>query len=325
MQTTDLCRLLGVRLPIVQAPIGSASTPELAAAVSNAGGLGMLALTWTSPREAAERVQRTRELTSGSVGVNLCLDFPIARQLDAALEGGIGIVSTFWGDPASVHDRVRSAGAIHLHTVGSPQEARAAVDRGVDVIVAQGWEAGGHVWGQIATLPLVPQVVDAVNPTPVIAAGGITDGRGIAAALALGAQAAWLGTRFLACVEANTHSRYRARLAEATATDTVYTTCFDGGWPHAPHRVLYNSTYQAWDHAGTPPAPNRPGETDVIAHDPNGTAYRRYDDLMPLANLTGDVDEMALYAGQGVGLIHNTQTAEQIMADLVTQTERASR
>ena len=323
MRATELCGRLGVRLPIVQAPIGSASTPELAAAVANAGGLGMLALTWVSARDAAARVNRVHELTSEPVGANFCLDFPIAARLDAVLEAGVRIVSTFWGDPGIVHERIRSAGALHLHTVGSAEEARASVDQGVDVLVAQGWEAGGHVWGQIATMPLVPTVVDAVNPVPVIAAGGIGDGRGIAAVLALGAQAAWMGTRFLASTEANTHTRYRASLARAMATDTVYTTCFDGGWPHAPHRVLRNATYQAWAQAGSPLAPNRPGEADPIARDPSGATYHRYDDLMPLASLDGEVEDMALYAGQSVGLVHGTQPAAEIIAQLVDEADRA--
>jgi nitronate monooxygenase len=324
MRTTQLCGRLGVRLPIVQGPIGSASRPELAAAVANAGGLGTLALTWTTAPTAAARGRRVRELTTEPIAVKFSLHFPIEAQLDAALDQGVRIVSTLWGDPGLVHERIHAAGALHLHTVGCVQEARTAVDSGADVVVAQGWEAGGHVWGHIATLPLVPQVVDAVSPVPVIAAGGIADGRGVTAVLALGAQAAWLGTRFIASLEANTHARYRARILQATATDAVYTTCFDGGWPNAPHRVLRNRTYEAWNQAGSPQAPNRPGEADLVAHDPSGTTYHRYDDLMPLANLRGDVEDMALYAGQSVGLVHTIQPAAEIIAQLVAEAERAT-
>lgn len=323
MLSTGLCRRLGVRLPIVQAPIGSATTPELAAAVSNAGALGTLALTWTPPAAAARRIGRTQQLTSAPFGINLVLAFPIDAQLDAALECGVRIVSTFWGDPAPVHARIASAGALHLHTVGSAAEARAAVDAGVDVIVAQGWEAGGHVWGEVATLPLVPAVVDAVTPTPVIAAGGIADGRGVAAALVLGAQAAWLGTRFVACTEADTHAHYRDRVVAGSASDTAHTMCFDGGWPDAAHRVLRNRTLEDWERAGRPPAPQRPGEDDVVAHDSRGTAARRYLMAMPTRAHEGAVEDMALYAGQSVGLVDEVRSAADVVATLAAEAELA--
>jgi NAD(P)H-dependent flavin oxidoreductase YrpB (nitropropane dioxygenase family) len=296
--TTPLCALLGIEVPVVQAPIGSATTPALAAAVSEAGALGTLSITWVEPSRAASLVTRTRELTDKPFAVNVSLDFAVEAQVDAALEAGARIVSTFWGEAASLHPAIADAGALHLHTVRSPEEARAAVDAGADVVVAQGWEAGGHVWGEVASLPLVPAVVDAVAPVPVIAAGGIGDGRGLAAVLALGAQAAWLGTRFLTATEANTHELYRDRVVSATVTDTAYTGCFNGGWPDAPHRVLRNATLDAWEQAGRPAAPDRPGEGEVVARDPRGGDVPRYFDLMPWRGLEGDVAEMALYAGQ---------------------------
>src|SRR5262249_37713043 len=162
---TALCKLLGIDVPIIQAPMGGAVGPAIAAAVSNAGALGMLVL-WRAD----------------------------------------------WRDPAALVPRAKAANAIVLHTVGTAEAARRAVDCGVDVVVAQGWEAGGHVRGTVAPLPLVPAVVDAVSPTPVVAAGGIADGRGLAAVLALGASGAWIGTRFLASNEAAIHPRYRERL-----------------------------------------------------------------------------------------------------------------
>src|SRR5204862_1663663 len=123
------------------------------------------------------------------------------------------------------------------------------VAAGGDIVVAQGWEAGGHVWGRVATMPLVPRVVDAVRPTPVVAAGGIADGRGVAAALVLGAAGAWLGTRFLASEEIFIHPDYRERVLRAAETDTSYTTLFDVGWEDAPHRTLRNRTLEAWEAA----------------------------------------------------------------------------
>jgi NAD(P)H-dependent flavin oxidoreductase YrpB (nitropropane dioxygenase family) len=315
---TPVCERLGVRFPVVQAPIGSSATPELAAAVANAGALGMLGLTWTEPAGVVRLVRRTREATDGAFGVNFGLAFPIRAQLRAALDEDVRIISTFWGDPEPVRDLIAGSGAIHLHTVRSPQEARSAVQVGVDIVVAQGWEAGGHVWGEVASLPLIPAVVDAVTPVPVIAAGGIADGRGLAAALMLGAQAVWVGTRFLTAEEASTHPSYRARVAAAEVTDTTHTMCFDGGWPDAPHRVLRNATLQAWEEAGRPSSPMRPGEGAVVAQDERGRRFLRYDDVMPLADLEGDLDEMALYAGQSAGLVHQVQPAADIVGDLIS-------
>jgi len=319
---TPLCDRLGIQLPIVQAPIGSAATPELAAAVANAGGLGMLALTWMTPQEAVDRIRRIRRLTDRPFGVNLVLAFPIDDLLAACLHEGVPVISTFWGDPATVTKRVHTAGALHLHTVGTAEEARRAVDAGVDVVVAQGWEAGGHVWGQVATMALVPAVVDAVQPVPVIAAGGIGDGRGLAAVLALGAQAGWLGTRFLTATEAATHDLYRHRVLAAAPEDAVYTRCFDGGWPDSPHRAIRNSTIGAWEAASCPPAPGRPGEGTVVATDRHGRPQLRYGDMIPMPGMTGELEAMALYAGQFVGLIHEIAPAARIVAAVATQAAR---
>ncbi|ROO84747.1 nitronate monooxygenase [Actinocorallia herbida] len=321
---TPVCRMLGMRSPVVQAPIGSASTPELAAAVARAGGLGTLALTWAPAAEVGPRVARTLALSDGApIAVNLVLAFPVADRLAECLDAGARIVSTFWGDPAPLNPRIKAAGAVHLHTVGSAAEAVAAADSGVDVIIAQGAEAGGHVWGKVPTMALVPAVVDALaGRAPVIAAGGIADGRGLAAALALGAQAAWMGTRFLASHEAATHDEYRRQVLAASETASTYTLAFDGGWPAAPHRALHNSTLDAWTTAGRPPAPNRPGEGDVLAHDPSGRPHLRYADTIPLPTMNGDLEAMALYAGTSAALVHEVLPAPQIITDTVHQARR---
>ncbi len=225
--------------------------------------------------------------------------------------------------PGARADRPPAAGAMHLHTVGSAAEARRAVEAGVDVVVAQGWEAGGHVWDQLATLPLVPAVVDAAAQVPVIAAGGVADGRGLAAVLMLGAQAVWMGSRFVAAEEAFTHDEYRRRVVDAHGEDAVHTLCFDGAWSHAAHRVVRNSTLAAWQAAGGPPAPNRPGEGGVVAVDAAGREHLRYEDLMPLPGLTGDLEAMALYAGQSAGLIHDVMPAADIIRRTVAEAEAA--
>src|SRR5437016_6394583 len=205
---TALCTRLGIEVPIIQAPMGGAVGPSLAAAVCNAGGLGMLVL-WRADAETMRRqIRETRALTSRPFGVNLNLDFPQEERLAVCLEERVPVISFFWRDPSPLISRAKAGGAAVLHSVGSVAEARRAVDAGVDVIVAQGWEAGGHVRGTVATMPLVPAVVDAVSPAPVVAAGGIADGRGLAAALALGAAGVW----FLASNEAAIHPRYRERI-----------------------------------------------------------------------------------------------------------------
>ena len=255
---TPLVSLLGIDLPIIQAPIGSAVSPELVAAVSNAGGLGMLALSWKSLADARQEIQITKSLTSKPFGVNLVLAWDQHERLDLCLELGVKIISFSWGDPTSYLSRLHRATAICLQTVGSGEEARRVVDVGVHVLVAQGWEAGGHVYSGVSTMALLPRVVDSAQNVPVVAAGGIADGRGIAAALALGASGVWLGTRFLASEEARTHKVYREQLLAASETQTAYVSLFDGGWENAPHRVIRNSTIVNSERAGKPPHGSRP-------------------------------------------------------------------
>jgi nitronate monooxygenase len=313
--STPVCELLGIEQPIVQAPM--AAIPPLAAAVSNAGALGMVTLTWSE--DAGAVVRETAALTTRPFGGNLVLAEDQHQRLDQALEAGLRIVSFMWGDPGDYVKRVHEAGGIVLHTVGTAEEARRAVASGVDVIVAQGWEAGGHVWGTVATLPLVPAVVDAVAPVPVIAAGGIGDGRGVAAVLALGAQAAWLGTRFLLAEEMPIHEDYRRRLIAAAETDAQwYPNLYEAGWPDAPHRALRNSTAGTWEAAGRPALAQRPGQGDVIAHFASGEAIVRYEPAPPMSGTTGDIEALSMWAGQDVALMKQRQPAADIVAELTS-------
>jgi nitronate monooxygenase len=314
--TTPLCELLGIERPIVQAPMSD--IVPLAAAVSNAGALGMVTLTWSA--DTAAVVRAVAGLTSRPFGGNFVLTSDHHRRLDQALEAGLRIVSFFMGDPAGYVEQVHDAGGIVLHTVGTAEEARRAVAAGVDVIVAQGWEAGGHVWGTIATLPLIPAAVDAVAPVPVIAAGGIGDGRGVAAVLALGAQAAWLGTRFLLAEEMPIHEDYRRRLIAAAETDPMlYPNLYSAGWPDSPHRALRNSTGDAWEAAGRPPLAQRPGVGDVIAHLASGEAVVRYEPAPPMAGTTGEIEALSMWAGQSVALMKQRQPAADIVAELTAR------
>lgn len=300
--------------------------PTLAAAVSNAGGLGMLAPWAEEIDDLRRQIHETRALTTRPFGVNLNPEFPQEERLEACLQEGVSILSFFWRMSAVLIARAKAEGATVLQTVASSKAAREAVRLGADIVVAQGWEAGGHVRGSVASLPLVPAVVDAVAPVPVMAAGGIADGRGLAAALALGASAAWIGTRFLASEEAVIHSDYRERLFGATEDATIYLQdLFYVGWPDAPHRILYNATVGEWDAAGRPPIGQRSGEGEVIARSQSFGPVVRYQSDTPAADMEGDIEAMALYAGQGVGLVRKPQPAGDIVREIAAEAREVLR
>ena len=317
---TPVCDLLGIEVPIVQAPIGPLVGPELVAAVSNAGGLGMLSGLAVAEDRLGELIDRTRELTEAPFGVNFILARSRDRAIRIALEHGVPVVSLFWGEPDEHVPAIHEAGALVMHTVGSPEQARRAVAAGVDIIVAQGWEAGGHVWDGVATMALIPSVVDAVAPVPVIAAGGIADGRGLAAVLVLGAQAAWLGTRFVATDESRAHPRYKRAVLEAGVDATIHQRdLFDIGWEDAPHRVLRNSTVAAWEEAGSPAKGGRPGQGETVARTADGREVPRYSAALPVAGMEGDVEAMALYAGQSAGLVGEIRPAAAVIDALASE------
>ena len=318
---TSVTRILGIEHPVIQAPIGGVSVPALAGAVSNAGGLGMMAVGFLSPDEIRTAVAELRALTDRPFGINLVIDEPQEARLEAALEAGAPIVSFFWGDPAPYLDTVHQAGALAMLTLGSAEEARRAVDQGVDVVVAQGWEAGGHVWGEVSTLVLVPAVVDAVPGTPVVAAGGIADGRGLAAVLALGAGAAWMGTRFLLSEEAPAHPIWKEMAIAAPETATFHGKLFDIGWEDAAHRVLWNSTVDTWIAAGRPASGGRPGEGEVLARRADGREVVRYSSMSPRDTLEGEIEALSLWAGQGVGLVREILPAGEIVRRTVAEAE----
>jgi nitronate monooxygenase len=273
---TPLTRRLGIDVPVVQAPIGRLSGPALAAAVSNAGGLGMLGVSYLSADDLRRSIHSTRELTGRPFGVNMLLHWDQRERLSICLEEGVRVISYFWSSLPLERPYIEdphSNAALVMHTIGSADEARRAVETGVDVVVAQGSDAGGHVWGSVGTMSLIPAVVDAVGLVPVVAAGGIGDGRGLAAALVLGAQAGWMGTRFVATDEALTHPEYRDRIVAATEADAVWSTgVFDLGFPAAV-RTLDNSTLRSWRAAGGPDPGDRPDEGEVVAHRGGSRSY----------------------------------------------------
>ena len=321
--SNQLCDLLGMRHPVIQAAIGHLTCPALAAAVTEAGGLGTIAFTGRGPEGVRDLIAAARSLTAGPFVANFLLPYDVEAEFEAALDAGVPVVSLFWGDPAPYVPRVRAAGAKFLVTVGSVDEAKAAADAGADAVVAEGWEAGGHGRGTVATLALVPAVADAIGPVPVIAAGGIADGRDLAAVLALGAQAALVGTTFWAADEAFIAPDYRARVLAAGTSDTCIGTLYDGGWPDAPGRTLVNSTFRAWRAAGEPPPGRRQGEGEVIVRSEDGGEVRRYDAKSAHGGRTGNIEAMPLWAGQGVGLVSRTEPAAAIVHRLVAEAAAA--
>lgn len=324
MISTRLTRMLDIRHPVVLAPLGGVGRAELVAAVCNAGGLGILGMNRMSPEFIREQIRRTRSLTSRPFGVNFvppCAPPPgVESQLAVCLEERISLLSLFWCDAAPFLERCHAAGIVVMLAVGSADEARRAAESGVDIIVAQGTEAGGHVRDEVGLFPLLPTVVDAVAPTPVLAAGGIVNGRGLVAALALGAEGVMMGTRFVASEECEAHPDYKQRLVGGRETDTVRGETFHIGWPpHSPHRALRNAIT---DGVASPPGPIarfRLQEGDQAVEVPP------FSIIPPTINTEGQTELMCNYAGQGVGLIHDILPAATIVEQIAGEAEDTMR
>ncbi|WP_425039313.1 NAD(P)H-dependent flavin oxidoreductase [Primorskyibacter sp. S187A] len=311
-----LWEVLGIEKPILSAPMAGAAGPDLVAAVCNAGGYGVIPLWGKSKEQVGAGIDELRELTDRNFAVNLNLSFPYEDQLEMCIAKGVHGVSLFWGMEPSAIERAKAGGLTVLSSVGTAEEARTAANAGADVIVAQGWEAGGHVWGKVSTFALVPAVVDAVD-VPVVAAGGIADGRGMAAAMMLGASGVWIGTRFLASSEATIHDVYRNRILQASEADTQWAhNLYDVAWPDAPHRALTNSTSQDWIDKGCSAPGKRPNEGEQIGQRPNGDPVVRYQSYTPLPETSGDVEAMSLWSGQGVSLVREIKSAVDIVDEI---------
>ena len=291
----------------MQAPVAGAATARLACEVSRAGGLGSLGASWTELGVLREQIQSIGRITDRPFCVNLVLDFEQDERLEVAVEERAPIVSFSFGLRPELIARAQAGGARVLVQVGSRDAARAAVDAGADAVIVQGVEAGGHLHGVVGLLPLLAEVQRAVS-LPVLAAGGIGDPASARAVRAAGAAAVVMGTRFVASDESDAHPRYKARLLQAEARDTALTELFDVGWPASPHRVLRNTTYEAWEAAGSPMSGERPGEGEEVV-----SGIPRYAANLPLAGMEGDVEAMAMYAGQSVGSITEVEPAAAIV------------
>lgn len=319
-----LMSLFSLKYPIFEAPHGLATGADLAIAVSNTGAMGALALTGRSAADARTLVSKVRAATKGAFFVNFILREDPA-SLGVALDAGAPLVQFSWGMPAKeVVSAVRGAGAKMGVQITSAESARAALDLGAEYLVCQGTEAGGHVQANRGLYETLPEVLREAREVPVIAAGGIGNGQGIRKALKAGASAAMLGTRFVATAETNAHPAYTRALLAAHAKDTVLTTCFQGGWPNAPHRALRNRTFVMWDAAGCPPVGRRPGEGDVLATRTDGTQILRYQTASYDRDLQGQVEECSLYAGLGVDFVKDLPPVAELIERLWRECQSAS-
>ncbi|UGS33860.1 NAD(P)H-dependent flavin oxidoreductase [Capillimicrobium parvum] len=304
-----LRRLLGCRVPIQQAGFGSSLNVDLVAAVAGAGAIGTVGAALASPAELEAALGEIRRRTDdGAVAVNFVEPFFDRAAHGAVLEvaaAGADLVEFFYGDPdAALIEAIHRGGARAGWQVGSVDEALAAAGCGVDVVAVQGIEAGGHVRATAGLLPMLAAVLDRVE-VPVMAAGGIASPRAMAAALAAGAAGVRMGTRFVACAEADFHAGYKAALVAAGHGDTVYTAAFRELWPGAPHRVLRSAIAAAEAN----PAP-------VVATMSAGAEridVPRFAGFAPVADADGDVAAMALFAGEGVGDIDDVPPAAEIV------------
>uniref|UniRef100_A0A5B7BKW0 Putative nitronate monooxygenase n=1 Tax=Davidia involucrata TaxID=16924 RepID=A0A5B7BKW0_DAVIN len=313
--------ILGFEYGIVQAPLGpDISCPELVAAVANAGGLGLLrAPDGESPDHLRELIRKTRTLTDKQFGVGVILAFPHRENIKAILDERVAVLQVSWGEiTEELISEAHQAGVKVVPQVGSFEEAKKAVNVGVDALIVQGLEAGGHVISKDGLITLLPRVVDLVGDRdiPVIASGGIVDERGYVAALALGAQGVCLGTRFLATEESYAHPTYKRKLVELDKTE--YTNVFGRArWPGAPQRVLQTPFFNDWKNL---PSHENENNQPVIGHSTIHSMekeIRRFAGTVPNVTTTGDIESMVMYAGQGVGLIKEILPAGEVVKRLV--------
>jgi enoyl-[acyl-carrier protein] reductase II len=315
---TPLCDLLGIRYPICQAGMGWVARSTLAAAVSEAGGLGVIAAAHGSPADLREEIRRVRDRTDRPFGVDIL--FATVRTggdesdrftdavkgwIDVTLEERVPVVIAGLGSPGPVVGQVHAQGGKVMALCGNVKQARDHAASGVDVVIAQGHEAGGHT-GRVGGLVLVPAVVDAIAPLPVLAAGGVADGRGIVAALALGAAGVWIGTRFIATAEAHGHDNYKNRIVAIDDEGTVVTRAASG----KPCRLIRNGFTREWEK-----------RQDEIQ--PFPVQFERVGrPFAVLAREQGDIEHGSAACGQSAALIHEVVPVRDVIARLVEEAGR---
>jgi nitronate monooxygenase len=313
---TAFTELLGCSVPIQEAGMGGFTSPELPVAVAEAGGLGMIGAVMVPADALSELLDAIAAQTDKPVGVNFLMPF-LDREAVEVAAAKAPLVEFFYDEPdRSLVDAVHAGGALAAWQVGSEREALAAAESGCDLIVAQGIEAGGHVRGKLGLLPLLGRVLEAVE-APVVAAGGIGTATAMAAALAAGADAVRVGTRFVAAAESPAHPEYVRALLKADAEDTVLTEAFSVMWPDAPHRVLRSSVEAAQAFEG-----EVVGEMEIGGEKMD---VPRLAAPSPTRETTGQIEAMALYAGESVNGVREVMPAAEIIRELAEGSERLLR
>jgi nitronate monooxygenase len=308
---TRLTDLVGCEVPVQQAGMGWVAGVDLAVAVAEAGGLGTVAFPLAPPTVLNGLLDQVFARTNGAVGLNLIVPFVDDETVFDIAAKRMRVVEFFWADPdPALVERTHRGGALAAWQVGSVAEARAAQNAGCDFVMVQGREAGGHLRGDRALLPLLAEVLDAVT-VPVVAAGGIATGRSMAAALAAGASGVRVGTRFVATTEADAHPIYKQALVDAE--QTVVTEEFATMWPDAPHRVVASCVDLAHNLEGEFVGDITFGGIEMQV------PVRSM--VSPLTTMVGEVEAMALYAGEGVGSITDIKTAADVVRELVAGAE----
>lgn len=308
---TPLCDLLHIEHPILLAGMGGVSYATLAAAVSNAGGYGVLGMAGTSPDFIRDQMREVRALTDKPFGVDLLAATPdaLTASVEVIIEEGASSFIAGLGVPSPIIARLKAAGLKVMVVCGAVKHAIKAEQAGCDAVICQGGEGGGHT-GLVGTLPLVAQAVEAVK-IPVVAAGGLYDGRGLAAALALGAQGVWMGTRFIASAEAHAGELYRQAVIAASDEDTIRTRCYSG----KPMRVRKNAYVEDWE---ARPSDIQPFPQQAMVSIRNGAMGGIGGQIEGL-----DPDKSCFAMGQSAGGIHDAPPAGEIVARLMAEAEAA--
>lgn len=321
---TRLSKQFGIKHPLAQAGMAFAGEkPELAIAVCNGGGLGSIGVGFMPDEELRATINSIRSATEAPFNINFITYFGNDEQVKVAAEEKVPVASFHWGHPPEDQfKRLKDAGTSVWVQVGSVEEGERAVAYGADVIVAQGWEAGGHNYGGMGSMALIPAMVDAIgDKAMVLGSGGIADGRAVAAALALGADGVWVGTRLVASAEAHVHPEHHRRLVQATGTDTTRSGVFGPEMPEFnPMRLLKVRVTEEFEgRLGDVPMErdNEPviGEA-VFLGQPH--VKRRFDVILPTPATTGDFEEMAWLAGQGVGQVKDVRPAGEIIEQMMS-------
>ena len=319
---TTACDLLGIEKPIVQAGMGFVARSELASAVSQAGGLGVIGAAFLTPDELRQEIRKTKEMTDKPFGVDILFatygrpssdprveEFTdeVRKQIDIVFEEHVPILASGLGNPAPVVPQAHEEGMKVISLVGNTKNAKRVAAGGVDIIVAQGYDAGGHT-GTVGTLTLIPAIVSCVEQ-PVLAAGGIADGRGLVAALAMGAHGVWMGTRFVASHEAYAHVNYKNLITKIDEYGTTRTLCFTG----KPCRVIKNKTTAEWE--------GRESEIEPFPVQILKISQYIGEDIYEASRLRGKVDIGSCAAGQSSALIDQIKGAGEIVDDLIAEAE----